>query len=127
MPEDLPRMPYGENFRSPDWEKDNQRTRDPNHQATRDRGGGYLLPVSLFPTIGGPMQSAISRMNYTEEQIDRIVEDALNALCLSVQNAVGQTDGGFASIYFSGDEFREHIKDYVKGEIGEVNFLKEQS
>ena len=58
MPEDLPRMPYGENFRSPDWKKDNQRTRDPNHQATRDRGGGYLLPVSLFPTIGGPMQSA---------------------------------------------------------------------
>lgn len=66
-------------------------------------------------------------VSYTKEQIDQIVEDALNALCLSVQNAVGQTDGGFASIYFSGDEFREHIKDYVKGEIGEVNFLKEQS
>lgn len=64
---------------------------------------------------------------YTEEQINRITEDAINALCLSVQKAVGQTDGGFASIYFSGDEFREYIKDYVKGEIGEVNFLREQA
>lgn len=61
---------------------------------------------------------------YTEEQINRITEDAINALCLSVQKAVGQTDGGFATLYFC-DEFIDYIKNYVEDEIKQ--FKKEQA
>ena len=53
----------------------------------------------------------------TEDEIDDLAEDALNALCLSVQNALGVTDGGLASIHFSGDETRNNIKDYIRSEL----------
>lgn len=53
----------------------------------------------------------------TEDEIDDMAEDALNALALSVQNALGITDGGFASMYFSDDEAKEMIKTYIKAEL----------
>ena len=65
---------------------------------------------------------------YNEQEIDQLTEDALNALCLFVQERIGQTDGGNASIYWSGRE--DTIRDYVeyeivmKGNSTEANFQK---
>ena len=52
---------------------------------------------------------------YTDPEIDNLAEDALNALCLYVQQRIGQTDGGVASMYWSGRE--EIIQDYVEYEL----------
>jgi hypothetical protein len=52
---------------------------------------------------------------YTDPEIESIAEDALNALCLSVQRAIGQTDGFNASIFWSGRE--DIIRDYVENEL----------
>jgi hypothetical protein len=53
----------------------------------------------------------------TADDIDDMAEDALNALCLSVQNALGVTDGGLASTHFSDDETKDAIKAYIKAEL----------
>lgn len=53
----------------------------------------------------------------TEDEIDDMAEDALNALCLSVQNALGVTDGGLASMHFSDDDTKDAIKAYIKAEL----------
>ena len=53
----------------------------------------------------------------TEDEIDDMAEDALNALCLSVQNALGVTDGGLASMHFSDDETKDAIKTYIREEL----------
>jgi hypothetical protein len=53
----------------------------------------------------------------TEDEIDDMAEDALNALALSVQKALGVTDGGFASMHFSDDQAKNMIKDYIKAEL----------
>jgi hypothetical protein len=68
---------------------------------------------------------------YTDPEIDNLAEDALNALCLYVQERIGQTDGGNASMYWSGRE--DIIQDYVeyevvmKGNSTESNFQKWQN
>lgn len=68
---------------------------------------------------------------YTDPEIDNLAEDALNALCLFVQERIGQTDGGNASMYWSGRE--DIIQDYVeyevvmKGNSTESNFQKWQN
>lgn len=38
----------------------------------------------------------------TEHDIDQLAEDALNAACLTIQEQLGQTDGGIAGVFFSG-------------------------
>ena len=52
---------------------------------------------------------------YTDLEIDNLADEALNALCLYVQDRLGQTDGGNASMYWSGRE--SIIKDYVENEV----------
>lgn len=57
---------------------------------------------------------------YTQNEINNIADHAFNAAILNVQNFLGQTDGGVAGIYFSGD--KEHLimqilKDYIATEI----------
>ena len=52
---------------------------------------------------------------YTDPEIDNLTEDALNALCLFVQQRIGQTDGGYASLFWDGRE--DIIRDYVETEI----------
>lgn len=57
---------------------------------------------------------------YTNEEIQLIAENALNKAILHIQDHLGQTDGGVAGIYFSGD--KEHLilqilKDYISTEI----------
>ena len=62
---------------------------------------------------------------YTEQEIQTIAENALNAACLSIQNELGQTDGGIAGIYFSGineDMILTMLKSYIHTEI---NFARQ--
>lgn len=68
------------------------------------------------------------KTHLTHEQIEEITEEALNAMCASVQDAIGQTDGGFAGIYFSGDNhlIKQIIKDYIRGEISRGVFLEQE-
>lgn len=61
---------------------------------------------------------------YTQDEIHMMAENALNAAILSIQDDLGQTDGGIAGIYFSGD--KEAIAlDILKSYIWtEINFAK---
>jgi hypothetical protein len=57
---------------------------------------------------------------YTQNEIAEIADHAFNHAILHIQNHLGQTDGGVAGIYFSGD--KEHLimqilKDYISTEI----------
>lgn len=57
---------------------------------------------------------------YTQEEIHAMAERALDAACLSIQDDLGQTDGGVAGIYF--DAHREAVildilKSYIQTEI----------
>lgn len=53
----------------------------------------------------------------SESEIDDLADDALNAACLTIQKAIGQTDGGPASIFFSEDEVKEGLKKYIRFEL----------
>ena len=57
---------------------------------------------------------------YTQEEIHAMAERALDAACLSIQDDLGQTEGGVAGIYF--DAHREAVildilKSYIQTEI----------
>ena len=57
---------------------------------------------------------------YTQDEVHIMAENALNAAILSVQDELGQTDGGVAGIYFSGnreDIILEILKSYIQIEI----------
>jgi len=57
---------------------------------------------------------------YTNNFIELLAEAALNAACVLIQDELGQTDGGVAGIYFSGDKehlIMEILKDYISTEI----------
>ncbi len=54
------------------------------------------------------------------QQIDDIVDDALNAAVASIQAAIGQTDGGFAALWFTGQReagIKAILTDYTRAEI----------
>lgn len=53
----------------------------------------------------------------TEDEIDSLAEDALNAMCKTVQDWLGITNGDNAAAYFSDDRFKGLIKDYIRDEI----------
>ena len=57
---------------------------------------------------------------YTNDDVHLIAENALNAAILSIQDELGQTDGGVAGIYFSGDREKivlDILKSYIRTEI----------
>ena len=56
----------------------------------------------------------------TNHDIESIVDDALNAAIASIQAAVGQPDGGFAAIWFTGERetvIKAILTDYTRAEI----------
>lgn len=71
----------------------------------------------LWGELLGNKTLIVGVQDTTEDEIDDMAEDALNALCLSVQNALGVTDGGLASMHFSDDETKDAIKAYIKAEL----------
>lgn len=57
---------------------------------------------------------------YTQEQIANIADHAFNEAILYIQNYLGQTDGGVAGIYFSGDREKvvlDILQSYIRTEI----------
>jgi len=50
---------------------------------------------------------------------NQIIEEALNAACLVVQEKIGVTDGGWASLFFSGEnrqKFDDLFSAYIRSE-----------
>lgn len=57
---------------------------------------------------------------YTQDEIAEIADHAFNKAILHIQNHLGQTDGGLAGIYFSGDNatiIMDILKSYIHTEI----------
>ena len=60
-----------------------------------------------------------ANMDSTTLDDDTLAEVALDAAVATIQDALGQTDGGFAGIYFSGDmgdAIRRILRDYIAAE-----------
>jgi hypothetical protein len=64
--------------------------------------------------------NSATKQIYTNDDIHIIAENALNAAILSIQDELGQQDGGVAGIYFSGDKEEQILslfKSYIQTEI----------
>ena len=65
------------------------------------------------------------KKQYTQEDLSRLVEEAkqaaLHAACVHIQNAFGQTDGGLASMHFTGQDpfasFTKRLLAYATSEL----------
>lgn len=56
----------------------------------------------------------------TQHELDSIVDNALNAAIASIQAAVGQPDGDFAALWFTGQReavIKAILTDYARAEI----------
>ncbi len=56
----------------------------------------------------------------TPDKIDSLTDDALNAAVATIQSALGQSDGGFAALWFTGERealLRSMLADYVRAEL----------
>jgi hypothetical protein len=61
-------------------------------------------------------------MKMTNEQIRQLADNAANEAVRHIQDHLGQKDGGFAGIYFSGDRWDVLVSvlaDYAAAEIME--------
>ena len=56
-------------------------------------------------------------MKLTDKEIEALADEALNAACLLIQNKLEQTDGGLASLFFSGDDTLDTFKAYIRAEL----------
>jgi hypothetical protein len=62
---------------------------------------------------------------YKQDDIHMMAENALNAAIFTIQEILGQTDGGVAGIYFSAGYREEVILDILKSYIRtEINFAE---
>lgn len=52
-----------------------------------------------------------------EDQVQQLVELAMNGAVGSIQSALGVTDGGFAALYFSDGEVQERLEKYILQEL----------
>jgi hypothetical protein len=58
--------------------------------------------------------------NYSEQGIQELAQNALDAACASIQEALGQEDGGVAGMFFSGqseEEILAILRQYARQEI----------
>lgn len=73
--------------------------------------------LSAIGARGEPVPINILEAN--EHDIESLIEEALNAACRSIQDRIGQTDGGIAGMYFSGgnrDDFDKLFRQYIETE-----------
>lgn len=57
---------------------------------------------------------------YKQSQIEALASDALNQVCLSIQDALGVKTGDLAGIFFSGEAqsiIESILQDYIRTEI----------
>lgn len=60
------------------------------------------------------------RKTLAAKEVDEILDEALNSACLTIQQAIGQTDGGVAGMFFSGDNretFIQLFRQYIDQEM----------
>ena len=62
--------------------------------------------ATLQEVLDGPLQDVAT--------CDQAAEDALNALALAVQTALGVESGDFAAMYFCDDKARNAIRDFAR-------------
>lgn len=68
----------------------------------------------------GPLEDMSKNQVSAVDQIDDLIELALNAACAAIQEKLGQTDGGLAGVYFCGedrDSFDDAMRGYVSAEL----------
>jgi hypothetical protein len=54
-----------------------------------------------------------------------LVDDVIDAIALTVQKAIGQTDGGVAGVYWSDPELREEVRAVVVGYLKTEHLYRE--
>lgn len=59
------------------------------------------------------------------KQVRQAAEDAVNAGCISLQDHLGVTDGGFAGVFFSGSGMEELRIIFAQYAAAEVNFARD--
>jgi hypothetical protein len=76
----------------------------------------------------GPLAAVLLASIEQKEADDLVVERALDAACNVIQEHLGQTDGGFAGIYFSGgpegDDLRRELLKYLRAERTDMEASK---
>jgi hypothetical protein len=58
-------------------------------------------------------------MKMTDEEIEALAEEALNAAALITQDRLGVTDGGFAGIFFSDGKVERIFQTYIRSELAQ--------
>jgi hypothetical protein len=77
-----------------------------------DAGGDHIKP-GIF------LEHAMSLKKLNEQEITDLIHEALTEACFAIQTKIGQTDGGVAGVFFSGehgDQFNELMGEYIKYE-----------
>jgi hypothetical protein len=85
------------------------------HAIRTENGAEYHLDAATMRLKAG----IVDILNATEHDIESLIEEALNAACLAIQDRIGQTDGGTAGMYFSGknrDDFDTLFRQYIESE-----------
>ena len=75
-------------------------------------------PEAGYPCDHGEGVTVINPEQGTSRvEVEALAEDALNAACRLIQDRIGQTDGGLAGMFFSGDEVQAKLCAYIRAEL----------
>jgi len=74
----------------------------------KKHSGAFAIRTAIKPD-----EPAIAETD--DQVIDRLTEDAINALALIVQKELKEEDGGVAGIYYSDDEQRQAVRSLIAG------------
>ncbi len=81
---------------------------------------GESIPVARMSASGPFRALMVFRDDVTDADVADMADDALHAAALSIQDRLGVTDGGWASVVFSDDVVEGLLADYARSEIAQV-------
>jgi len=64
---------------------------------------------AVEPSEHGLIRAEAEYLNALNVLLDEATEDAINAGCLRIQRGLGEADGGFAGVFFSGNDDRAEV------------------
>lgn len=64
---------------------------------------------AVEPSEHGLIRAEAEYLNALNVLLDEATEDAINAGCLRIQRGLGEVDGGFAGVFFSGNDKRAEV------------------
>lgn len=64
---------------------------------------------AVEPSEHGLIRAEAEYLNALNVLLDAATEDAINAGCLRIQRGLGEADGGFAGVFFSGNDNRAEV------------------